>query len=325
MAPSTVSAFIVNALIGTVQLLAILAVAPLITGIMRKVKAKSQKRFGSSIFQPYFDLVKLLRKDEVVSNQSSWLFRATPFIVCSATLTAAVFIPTFFSFTPLSLVGDLLLVVGLFSLARFFTMLAGLDVASTFGGLGASREMMLSALVEPALFITIFPISLTYGGTNVSTIVTTAANGISAAGLGVITPAMIFSLISFLIVLMGESGRIPFDNPATHLELTMVHEAMILEYSGRSLALIEFAQSVKMVILMTLIADIFLPFGISTNSQLTSLIIISPLIFVAKIVAIGLLVAYVETRVAKWRLFRLPDLLVIAMSSSLIGIMFFYL
>lgn len=289
MAPSTVSANIINVLIGAFQFLAILAIAPLITGIMRKVKAKSQKRLGSSILQPYFDLVKLLRKDEVVSDQSSWLFRATPFIVFAATLTAAVFIPTFFSFTPLSLAGDLLLVVGLFSLARFFTMLAGLDVASTFGGLGASREMMLSALLEPALFITIFPISLTYGGTNVSTIVTKATNGVNASGLGVITPAMIFSLISILIVLMAESGRVPFDNPATHLELTMVHEAMILEYSGRSLALIEFAQSVKMVILMSLIAGIFLPFGISTGNQLTSLIIISPFIYVAKTVALDFL------------------------------------
>jgi formate hydrogenlyase subunit 4 len=314
--------------IGIFQTLAIIVLAPLITGVMRKVKASSQKRVGSSIFQPYYDLLKLMRKDEVISDQSSWIFRFTPWVVFAATATAALFIPAFVSFTPFSIAGDLLLVVGLFGLARFFTMLAGLDVASAFGGLGSSREMMMSALIEPALFITIFAISLTYGGTNVSTIVSSAVDATIASSAGIITPTLIFASISFFIVLMAETGRIPFDNPATHLELTMVHEAMVLEYSGRSLALLEWAQSIKMAILLTLLVNIFAPWGIVSAGQpqqLGSAILIAPLILAGKMLIVAILIAHIETRIAKWRLFRIPDLLAMAMSSSMIGVIFFYL
>ena len=313
---------------GIFQTVALIAISPLIAGVMGKVKAGSQKRIGSSIFQPYYDLLKLMRKEEVISDQSSWIFRVTPWIVFVATATAALFIPFFVSFTPFAMAGDLLLVIGLLGLARFFTLLAGLDVASAFGGLGSSREMMMSSIIEPAIFITIFAISLTYGGTNVSTIVTSASNAAVSSPGQIIAPSLIFAVISFFIIIMAETGRIPFDNPATHLELTMVHEAMVLEYSGRSLALIEWAQSMKMAILLALLVNIFAPWGIVSAVQLNqpgAAIVISPLILIGKMMLVAILVAHVETRVAKWRLFRVPDLLAMAILSSLIGVVFFYL
>src|SRR5436853_1649004 len=174
---------------GIFQTVALIAISPLIAGVMGKVKAGSQKRIGSSIFQPYYDLLKLMRKEEVISDQSSWIFRVTPWIVFVATATAALFIPFFVSFTPFAMAGDLLLVIGLLGLARFFTLLAGLDVASAFGGLGSSREMMMSSIIEPAIFITIFAISLTYGGTNVSTIVTSASNAAVSSPGQIIAPS----------------------------------------------------------------------------------------------------------------------------------------
>ncbi|HEX2614094.1 MAG TPA: NADH-quinone oxidoreductase subunit H, partial [Nitrososphaera sp.] len=145
--------------IGIAQAIAIVALAPLLTGLMRKVKARTQKRVGAGVLQPYYDLLKLLKKDEVVSDQSSWIFRAAPWVMLVATVTAALFVPAFLPFSPFGTAGDILVVLGLFGLARFFMMLAGLDVASAFGGLGTSREMMISALVEPALFLTIFVVS----------------------------------------------------------------------------------------------------------------------------------------------------------------------
>ena len=231
---------------GILQALLIIILSPLIVGIMRKIKAKSQKRIGSGIFQSYYDIMKLLRKDEVVSDQSSWIFQATPWINFVTTASAAFFIPVFLVYSPFGVIGDILLVVGLFALGRFFMMLAGLDVASSFGGLGSSREMMISVLVEPALFMTIFVIALFYGGTNISTIVS-SANDTSI----LVVPGILFALIAFFIIMMAETGKLPFDNPSTHLELTMIHEAMVLEYSGKSLALMEWSHAIKQMILFT--------------------------------------------------------------------------
>ncbi len=305
--------------IGVIQVLVIMALSPMITGIMRKTKAKTQKRIGFGIFQPYYDLVKLLHKDEVVSDQSSWIFRFAPWVNFVAIGTAAFFIPVFLSHSPFGLVGDLLLVVGLFGLARFFTMLAGLDVASAFGGLGSSREMMISALLEPALFLSIFVVALTYGGTNLSTVVGGASNSPLLPH-----PQLIFAAIAMFIIILGETGRLPFDNLATHLELTMVHEAMVLEYSGKSLALIEWSQSIKQMILFTLIVNIFIPWGISSSLSIPELGV-GLLSFVAKISIFAVFVALLEASVAKWRLFRLPDLISMAIASSMIGIVLYFL
>jgi len=307
--------------VGALQVVAVFALAPLLTGIMRKVKARTQKRIGASVFQPYYDLSKLWSKDEVVSEYSSWVFRSTPWVVAVATITAALFIPVFVPFSPFSAAGDVLLVLGLLALARFFTMLAGIDAASAFGGIGTSREMMMSSLAEPGLFLTIFVVSLTLGGTDLTSLVGAA----SQSGI-VIAPSMLFGLIAFFIILLAETGRLPFDNPATHLELTMVHEAMVLEYSGRSLALIEWSQSTKQLVLLALLANLFLPLGMPTSIDAGLLPLgLGAASVLAKVALLSVLVAFVESRVAKWRLFRVPDLLTVAVASAMVGMIFFYL
>lgn len=306
-------------IVGLIQVLVIIALSLLLTGIMRKTKARTQKRIGSSVLQPYYDVLKLIRKDEVVSDQSSWIFRACPWVNFVAMTTAAFFIPVFLIYTPFGPVGDLLLVIGLFALTRFFTMLAGLDVASSFGGLGSSREMMISVLLEPALFLSIFVVAITYGGTNLGTLISS-----SASSSFLPHPQIIFAAIGMFIIILGETGRLPFDNPATHLELTMVHEAMILEYSGKSLALMEWSQSIKQIILFTLMVNIFIPWGIS-SSTLVPILVVGFLTFVVKISLLAIFIAFLESSVAKWRLFRIPDLIAIAVASSMIGIVFCYL
>jgi len=299
----------------------VVALAPLLTGIMRKVKARTQKRMGASVFQPYYELSKLWVKDEVVSESTSWIFSSTPWIVAVATVTAAFFVPVFLPFSPFSAAGDLLLVVGLLALARFFTMLAGIDAASAFGGIGTSREMMISSLVEPGLFLTIFVVSLTLGGTNLTSLVVAAAK----TGV-VIAPSMLFALISLFVIILAETGRLPFDNPATHLELTMVHEAMVLEYSGRSLALLEWSQSTKQLVLLALLVNLFLPLGMPTSIEAgVTMLGLGSVAVLLKVCLLAAVVAYVETRVAKWRLFRVPDLLAVAIAVAMVGMVFFYL
>ena len=310
---------ILDIALGIIQVLIIMSLSPLLTGIMRKTKSRTQKRVGAGVIQPYYDIVKLLRKDEVVSDQASWIFRASPWVNFVAIATAAFFIPVFLAYSPFGLVGDLLLVIGLFALARFFTMLAGLDVSSTFGGLGSSREMMISALLEPAIFLAIFVVAVTYGGTNLSTIVESASNSTLLPH-----PQLIFAAIAMFIVILGETGRLPFGNHATHLELTMMHEAMVLEYSGKSLALMEWSQSIKQIILFTLIVNIFVPWGIA--SSVTPYAVGTGLLtFVIKVITLAVGVAFLESSVAKWRLFRLPDLVAIAIASSMVGLVFYYL
>jgi len=310
---------ITEPIFGIFQVLLLVVLSPLIVGIMRKTKAKSQKRTGAPIIQPYFDILKLVKKEEIVSDQSSWIFRCNPWVNFVTTVSAAFFVPVSIVYSPFGVIGDILLVIGLFGLGKFFTILAGLDVASSFGGLGGSREIMFSALVEPALFITIFVIAIFYGGTNISTIVT-SANDISFFE----SPGVIFALISFFIILMVETGKLPIDNPSTHLELTMIHEATTLEYSGKSLALIEWSQAIKQIILLTLFVNIFIPWGISDNFSLIG-ISFGIIFIIVKIISLSILIALIETRVAKWRLFRVPDLIAISIASSMIGVIFFFI
>ena len=310
-----------DAAVAVLQGMAVFALAPLFTGIMRKVKARTQKRVGANVLQPYYELGKLLRKDEVVSDQASWVLRAAPWVVASSTIAASLFVPVFVPYTPLSAAGDLILVLGLFAVARFFTMLAGIDTASAFGGIGTSREMMMSALAEPGLFITIFVVSLTLGGTNLTGLIGAAAR----SGV-VITPSMLFGLGAFFIIILAETGRLPFDNPATHLELTMVHEAMLLEQSGRGLALMEWSQSTKQMVLFALLVNLFFPLGMPASLAAGPLLLAAgSLAVLAKLGLLAVLVAYVETRIAKWRLFRLADLFALAMASGMVGMILFYL
>lgn len=286
------------------QTLLLLALAPLVTGCIRNWKAKLQNRRGARIWQPYLDLAKFLRKDMVISEHASWIFRVMPYVLFFSTLLAGLMMPLLSTAAPLSLFGGVLAFVGLLALGRFFLALGGLDPGSAFGGMGSSREMTIAALAEPALMLAIFTVAITAGSTNLSQMLL-AAQG---PAWKLFNPAHVLAFAALFIVLLAETGRIPVDNPATHLELTMIHEAMILEYSGRYLALIEWSASLKQLILMALLANIFFPIGIGPELGLRAFGL--PLLwFAAKMLVLAGSVVLVETTNAKLRLFRVPDLL----------------
>ncbi len=282
----------------------LLLLAPLLSGCIRNWKAKLQNRRGPRVWQPYLDLLKFLRKDMVISEHASWIFRAMPFVLFFSTILAGLIVPLVSSTAPLSLFGDALALVGLLALGRFFLALGGLDPGSAFGGMGSSREMTISAIAEPALMLAIFTVAITAQSTNLSQMLV-AAQGPTWK---LLNPAHLLAFAALFIVLLAETGRLPVDNPATHLELTMIHEAMILEYSGRYLALIEWSASIKQLVLMGLLVNLFFPLGIAADLQPGSLMI-SFLWFLAKLLALAGAVVLVETTNAKLRLFRIPDLL----------------
>ncbi len=300
------------------QIIFILALSPLLSGIIKKIKAFFQIRKGASIFQPYYDLAKLMRKDSVVSENVSWIFHAAPIISLAAVLTAGLIVPVFISDVPFSFAGDLIAVIYLFALARFFTALASLDAGSSFGGMGGSREMFVAAMVEPALMLSIFAVALNVGSTNLSHISQT----VSGMGVSAISPYHLLAFVALFIIAIAETGRIPVDNPATHLELTMIHEAMILEYSGKQLAIVELGAMVKQLLVFSLLANIFFPWGIATAMNVSG-IAIAIIVFIIKIAVIGALMAMVETSTAKWRLFRLPDLLSVSLMLSFLSLVSF--
>jgi formate hydrogenlyase subunit 4 len=289
------------------QVALVLLLAPLVTGFNRLLKARVQTRQGPSLFQPYRDIYKLLRKGMVIPDTASWIFTATPFVVFVTTLLASLLIPTISASAPLSLYGGVLAVVYLLALGRFFLALGGLDTGGSFGGLGSSREMTISAIAEPALMLAVFTVAIGAGSTNLS-IVAQAALGQSWRFLA---PSQMLAFAALFIVLIAETGRIPVDNPATHLELTMIHEAMILEYSGPYLALIEWAAAIKQLVLMTILVNVFFPFGLSADWSPWAVLLSLPL-FILKLLLLAVVVAVVEVSNAKMRLFRVPELLAIA-------------
>jgi len=286
------------------QTVLLLVLAPLVSGCIKNWKAKLQNRRGPRIWQPYFDIVKFLRKDMVISEHASWVFSAAPYVVFISSLLVGLMVPMLTTQAPLSLFGGALAVIGLLALGRFFLALGGLDPASAFGGMGSSREMTIAAIAEPALMLAIFTVAITAGSTDLSHIV--------AVGQGptwkLLNPAHLMAFAALFIVLLAETGRIPVDNPATHLELTMIHEAMLLEYSGRYLAFMEWGASIKQLMLMTLLVNIFLPVGLAADSSMASLGLALG-VFLFKIVVLSGAVVVVETVNAKLRLFRVPDLL----------------
>lgn len=302
------------------QLIVLLAVSPFIVGLIRKVKARLQIRRGASVFQPYSDLAKLFRKQPVVSTTTSWVFTVTPYIVFASTLAAGLLVPVFASKTPLAFAGNIIALVYLLALGTFFLILAGLDAGSAFGGMGSSREAIVASLTEPAMILSIFAIALTAGSTNLNTIVhkTALLEGI------VIDPSPhIMALAALFIVTIAETGRVPVDNPATHLELTMIHEAMILEYSGRYLALVEWASGLKLLVFLTLITNIFAPWGIATSTEPVALGI-GLATYLMKVSGLAVLLGVLESMFAKLRLFRVTDLLGVAFILALLGLVFFY-
>ena len=282
----------------------LLVLAPLITGCIRNWKARLQNRRGPRVWQPYFDLLKFLRKDMVISEHASWVFSAAPYVVFITALLVGLMVPMVNAQAPLSLFGGVLAVVGLLALGRFFLALGGLDPGSAFGGMGSSREMTIAAIAEPALMLAIFTVAIRAGSTDLSHIVAAAQQ----PGWNLLNPAQLMAFAALFIVLLAETGRVPIDNPATHLELTMIHEAMLLEYSGRYLALMEWGASIKQLVLMAILANIFMPVGLATNGS-AGMLGLGLAIFVGKILILSGAVVLVETVNAKLRLFRVPDLL----------------
>ncbi|MGJ5814837.1 respiratory chain complex I subunit 1 family protein [Paludibaculum fermentans] len=291
----------------TLQLILILSIAPLISGIIKTLKARLQTRRGPGVLQPYHDLNKLLRKGMVIPGSASWIFSAAPIIVFSTAVLVGLMIPMVSADAPLSLFGGVLAVVYLLGLGRFFLALGGLDTGTSFGGLGSSREMTISALAEPAMMLAIFTVALSANSTNLSEVARSAIG----QSWRFLAPSQILAFAALFIVLIAETGRVPVDNPATHLELTMIHEAMILEYSGPYLALIEWGASIKQLILMTLLINTFYPFGLSTAMTPVS-IAIGLGSYLLKLVLLSVLIVLVETSNAKMRLFRVPELLAVA-------------
>jgi formate hydrogenlyase subunit 4 len=302
-------------LLAAVQTALFVAAAPLLAGWIKRIKCHMQNRAAPPLWQPYRDLAKLLRKDLVLAENASWLFRATPYVVFGATLLAAAVVPLVAVDLPTGAIADVIVLVGFFALARFFTALAGLDIGTAFGGMGASREMTIAALAEPAMLMAIFTLAMTAGSTNLSS----AIHYVLEAGI-VLRPSFLFALLALAMVAVAETGRIPVDNPATHLELTMIHEAMILEYSGRHLALIEWASQVKLMIYAVLIANIFWPWGIARDFTPEALGL-GAIAIAAKLMGLSVILVVWETVLAKLRIFRVPPFLGFAFLLALLGML----
>jgi formate hydrogenlyase subunit 4 len=304
----------VNLVFQLLQMTLVIGLAPLLTGLVRKAKARLLRRRGPPLIQPYRDLIRLARKEAVVADSASWLFRVAPYLVFAATWVAAALIPTFATGLLFSWSADLIAIIALLGAARFFLALAGLDVGTSFGGLGASREAMFASIAEPAMIVIVFSLALVAGSTQLSTVAAYMAS--PAVGLRV---TLGMALIALIIVAVAENGRIPVDNPATHLELTMVHEAMILEYSGRHLALIELASMLKLLLYVSLIACVFAPWGLAIADASIGDRLIGAAAYVAKLGVAGLMLAAFETSIAKMRVFRVPDFLGAALMLASLG------
>jgi formate hydrogenlyase subunit 4 len=303
------------------QTLLAVALAPVLVGFIRWLKARLQGRTGAPPWQPYFEIRKLFGKEAVVSHTASWIFQATPFVVFGTGVLVASLVPLVLAPSDPLVIGDLFAVVYLLLLGTFFLALAGLDTGSPFGGMGASREMTIVALTEPTVAISIVALALNAGSTGFSQIVTrTIADPVMALG-----PGHLLAFAALFIVTLAETGRLPVDNPSTHLELTMIHEAMVLEYSGPHLALLEWGAALKLLVFFALAANLFMPWGIAV--ELTPFALVIGLVcFVGKLAILGVAVAVLETRVAKLRLFRVPELLsasfvlaLLAVTSTFLG------
>jgi formate hydrogenlyase subunit 4 len=295
-------------------MLLVLLLAPLLTGFVRKVKARLLRRVGPPLLQPYLDLVRLLRKEAVLAENASWLFRVIPYLIFATTWVAAALVPTFAIGLLFSWTADLIAIIALLGAARFFLALAGMDVGTAFGGIGSSREAMFATLAEPAMIMIVFTLALIAGSTQLSSIAALMLS--SGVGRRV---SLGLALIALIMVAIAENARVPVDNPATHLELTMVHEAMVLEYSGRHLAVIELAASLKLLLYMSLIACVFVPWGLALPGTGFAPLLIGLVAYVAKLPVGGFLLAVFETAIAKMRVFRVPDFLGAALMLGLLA------
>jgi formate hydrogenlyase subunit 4 len=301
------------------QVALLLVLAPLFTGWVKMVKCSLQGRTSPSLFQPYRDIRKLLAKDVMLAENASWIFRFTPYLVFGVSVMAGGIIPMLSIDLPFSASADVIALVALFAIARFFTALAGMDIGTAFGGMGSSREMTISSLAEPAMLMAVFAVSLVGKSTSLSQIVLVISQGHS-----LLRPSLVFALLAFILIALAETGRVPVDNPATHLELTMIHEAMILEYSGRHLALIEWAGMMKLFLFVVLGIASFFPRGIALNDDLIE-IIFAFYILLLKLGFVGAALVLIETSMAKMRIFRITEFLGSAFLFATLGMLSYFM
>jgi formate hydrogenlyase subunit 4 len=296
------------------QMTLVIALAPALTGLVRKVKARLTRKRGAPIWQPYFDLARLARKEAIVAETATSYFRVAPYLIFVSTWVAAALVPTFATGLLFSWSADLIAIVALLGFGRFALTLAGMDVGTSFGGLGASREAMFATLAEPAMLTIVFCLALLAGSTQLSNI----AEYLVVHDVGLrVTLGM--ALIAIIMVALAENGRVPIDNPATHLELTMVHEAMILEYSGRHLALIELAAMLKLLLYISIIGCVFAPWSLAIGDATAGARLIGAGFYVAKLATAGAALGLFETSIAKMRVFRVPNFLGAALMLGLLG------
>ncbi len=301
-------------LIVVAQTVLLAVLAPAVVGYVRFVKARLQGRRGAGVLQPYWELRKTFGKGMIVAETASWVFHLAPFAIVGATIAAASLVPVVSAIQPADQLGDLFVLTALLMLGTFFLALGGLDPGTAFGGMGSSREMTVAALTEPTLAIAILALALTTGSTSLGVI----AGSVLKTPAYAIGPGHALAFAAFLIAMLAETGRLPVDNPATHLELTMIHEAMILEYSGPYLALIEWAAAFRLTLLLTLAANLFVPWGMAT-SLAPAAIAAGLAAILIKLGVLGSFLAVLETRVAKLRLFRVPELLALSFTLALLA------
>ena len=312
-------AVILDLVVQGLQMTLVLVLAPLLTGFARKIKARLVRRRGPPLIQPYRDLLRLMRKEIVLAENASWLFRATPYLIFAAIWVAASLVPTFATGLMFSWSADLIAITALLGSARFFLALAGLDVGTSFGGIGSSREVMIASLAEPAAIMIAFTLALVAGSTQLSIVAEFMASG--DVGLRV---SLALVLVALIVVALAENARIPVDNPATHLELTMVHEAMVLEYSGRHLAMIELAAMLKLLLYVSLIACVFSPWGIARVGAGPLAYALGAATYLGKLAIGGAALALFETAIAKMRVFRVPEFLGAALMLGLLGMLLLF-
>jgi formate hydrogenlyase subunit 4 len=306
-------------LIELLQIAVLLFVAPLFAGWVKMVKCWFQGRTAPSMFQPWRDILKLFAKDVAVAQNASWIFRFTPYLVFGVSVLAGGIIPILSTELPLSATADVIALVALFAIARFFTALAGMDIGTAFGGMGSSREMTIASLAEPAMLMAVFAVSLVAKSTSLSQMALVISEGHS-----LLRPSLVFALLAFVLIALAETGRVPVDNPATHLELTMIHEAMVLEYSGRHLALIEWAKMMKLFLFVALGIASFFPWGIARGEGALAVLAAFPFLLV-KLAVTGVGLVLIETGLAKMRIFRITEFLGTAFLFATLGMLSYFM
>lgn len=308
-----------NILIGIFQVLLVILIAPFVKTFIHKLKCLLRGQKGPPLYQAYLDIFKLMKKEVVLSKDASFISRIAPYMVFLSTTWVITFLPIINSYTLLSFTGDIIALVYILAFGTFFMALYGMDQASAFGGLGSSREMIIASLAEPSFMLVIFTFALQTGTTNISNIFEV----IHQTGVGKFPVSLVFALMALLIIALAENARIPFDNPETHLELTMVHEAMILEASGRHLALFELSSYIKLVIFLTVASNIFIPFGFYNKTDILY-IFLGVVSFILKLIIFAVPIAIIEMSIAKMRFFRVPEILTLAFVLAVISLIIYH-